>query len=441
VHAVDAVRIGFAVAVVVAAASLGAAALGRAPKRLLAAGAALLGAGAAAAWIAVGFDPRVEVVVPAIGITLAFGAELAAVKLQGLVVKSRRSEEQLARAQARLTSLVAQEARDRAAELERVLSRARAESTSLLAEQERRIAEEHRRDAEERQREAGAALSEELAATQGRVERRLQEWRDDLERAQRAVPDEIARVAQRQRQLVADAEARIASDAERLEAESEQQREGLARLRDELARLIEETVSAGNQELESFGADRRRALHELNERIRRRERSLAEQIEREETEAMRRIQASFADVERRQVEQLQRLVDRAAASYSEAAGQQFSEVIRSAREDAAVRLSRELDRAVQAFVREAESLLAEQLGQLGDAGTQRLEKRLGQIAAGLERQQVGSMERFDERIAAAEQELRRRLELLASDAESERAVLEARLQELARRIEDAIART
>jgi hypothetical protein len=441
VDAVDAVRIGFAVAVVVAAASLAAAALGRAPKRLLAAGAALLAAGAVAAWLAVGFDPRLELVVPAIGITLAFAAELAAMKLQGLVAKSRRSEDQLARAQARLTSLVAQEARERAAELERVLSRARAESTSLLADQERRLAEEHRRAAEERQQEAGAALSAELAATQARVERRLQEWRDDLERAQRTIPDEIARVSQRQRQLISDAEARIASDAERLEAESEQQREGLGRLRDELARLIEETIASGNQELDTFGGDRRRALHELNERIRRRERSLAEQIEREETEAMRRIQASFADVERRQVEQLQRIVDRATASYAEAAGQQFSDVIRSAREDAAVRLSRELDRAVQAFVREAESVLAEQLRQLGDAGTQRLEKRLGQIAAGLERQQVGSMERFDERIATAEQDLRRRLDVLASDAEAERAVLEARLQELARRIEDAIART
>jgi hypothetical protein len=389
----------------------------------------------------VGFDPRVDLVIPAIGITLAFAAELAALKLQGLVVASRRVDDQLARAQARMTSLVAQEARDRAAELERVMSRARAESTSLLAEQERRIADEHRRAAEERQREAGDHLSEELAGTQARVERRLQEWRDDLERAQRTIPDEIARVAQRQRQLISEAEARIASDAERLEAESEQQRDGLARLRDELARLIEETVASGNQDLESFGADRRRALHELNERIRRRERSLAEQIEREETEAMRRIQASFADVERRQVEQMQRIVDRAAASYSEAAGQQFSDAIRSAREDAAVRLSRELDRAVQAFLREAESVLADQLGQLGDAGTQRLEKRLGQIAAGLERQQVGSMERFDERIASAEQELRRRLDLIAADSEAERAVLEARLQELARRIEDAIART
>jgi hypothetical protein len=441
VHAVDVVRIGFAAAVVIAAASLAAAAFARAPRRPLRALAAILAVGAVAAWVAVGFDPRLEVVVPAIGITLAAAVEAAALKLQRLLAGTRRVEEQLARAQAGLTSLVAQESRDRAAELERVLARARAESTSLLGEQERRLAEEHRRAAEDRQRQASAGLIDELAATQAQVERRLRDWRIDLERAQRAVPEEITRVAQRQRQLISEAEARILADAERLEAETEQQREGLARLRDELARMTEETIAAGNQELESFGAHRRRALHELNDRIRSRERLLAEQIEREEAEAMQRIHATFADVERRQIEQLERIVSRATASYSDAAGQQFADAIRAAREDAAVRLSRELDRAVQAFAREAESVLAERLSHVGDVGAQRLEKRLDQIRSRLERQQHDAIGKFDQRIATAEQELRRRLDLLAADAEAERAVLEARLQELARRIEDAIART
>jgi hypothetical protein len=440
VHVVDALRIGFAVAVLVAGGSLAAAALGRAPIHVLRGLAAALAVGAVAAWVGVAFDPRVETVIPAIGMTLCFAAELAALELGDLLAGTRRVEDQLHRAEARLTSLVAQEAEERARELEHTLARARADSTSLLAQQERRIAEEFRRGAEVRQREAGAALTEGLAATQGQVLRRLQEWRDDLERAQRKIPDELARLGQRQRQLISEAEARIAADAERLEAESEQQREGLARLRDELARIIEESVAAGNQELESFGGDRRRALHELNDRIRRRERALAEQIEREEAEAMRRIQAGFAEVERKQVEQLERIVGRATQSYSEAAGQQFVDIVRSAREDAAVRLSRELDRAVQAFAREAESVLAEQLGRIGEVGTQRLEKRLNQITAGLERQQIDAIETFDQRIGAAEQELRRRLDVLAADAEGERAVLEARLQELARRIEDAIAR-
>jgi gas vesicle protein len=440
VQAVDAARIGFAAAVVVAAASLAAAAFARAPKRIVGVLAAVLAVGAVAAWVAVGFDPRIEVAVPAVGITLAFAAELASMKLQRLLAGSRRLEDQLARAEARLTSLVAREADEHAAELERTLARARADSASLLAEQERQLADEHRRGAEARQQEAGAALSEALAATQGQVMRRLQEWRDDLDRAQRSIPDEIARLEQRQRQLISDAEARIAADAERLEAESEQQREGLARLRDELARVIEESVAAGNQDLESFGTERQRALHELNDRIRGRERALTEQIEREETEAMRRIHATFADVERRQIERLERVVGRASASYSEAAGQQFSDAIRAAREGAAVRLSRELDRAVQSFAREAETVLAERLAHVGDAGAQRLEKRLDQITAGLERQQIGAIGTFEQRIAAAEQELRRRLDLLAADAEAERGILEARLQELARRIEDAIAR-
>ena len=41
---------------------------------------------------------------------------------------------------------------------------------------------------------------------------------------------------------------------------------------------------------------------------------------------------------------------------------------------------------VASFEREASGVLSDKLGQISDAGTQRLEKRLGQIAAGLERQ-------------------------------------------------------
>ena len=84
-------------------------------------------------------------------------------------------------------------------------------------------------------------------------------------------------------------------------------------------------------ELEGYASERRQALHELNDRMRQRERQLAQQIEREETEAMRRIQASFADVERRQVEQLERTLQRATASYSDAANQQFADAVGFAR--------------------------------------------------------------------------------------------------------------
>src|SRR5207253_385824 len=257
----------------------------------------------------------------------------------------------------------------------------------------------------------------------------------------RGVADQLTQLAQRQKQLIAEAEARIASDAERLEAESEQQRASLVRLRDELARASQEAVAAGTAELEGYASERRRSLHELNERIRKRERQLLELIEREETDATRRIQAGFADVERRQLEQLQRILSRATSSYSDAATQQFADVVKSSREAAATRLSRELDRAVQAFAREAQTVLAERLAQVGNAGAQRLEKRQEQVSAGFERQRAEAIEAFEARLVQAERDLRRRLDGLAADTEAERAVLEARLRELGKRIDETFART
>jgi hypothetical protein len=408
---------------------------------LLLAVAVLLGVVAVAAWIVLGLRPRTSLAVVAAGTTLAFVASLAAIRLGAFVRSVRRVDEQLARAQGRLSSLIAREADERHAELDRVLARARADSASLLAEQERRLSEEHRSGAAERSRAAGDEFGQALIAAQQQVEQRLQSWRDDLERAQRGVVEQIAQLTQRQKQLIADAEARIAADAERIEAESEEQRGGLVRLRDELAKAMQEAVGAGNAELEAYASERRRTLHELNERMRRRERQLAEQIDREEAEAMRRIQAGFADVERRQVEQLERILNRATTSFSDASAQQFAEAIKSAREDAGSRLSRELDRAVQAFAREAETVLGERLGKVGDAGAQRLEGRLSQAAESLEQHRAEAIAELDSRLAHAEQELRRRLDGLVSDTEAERAVLEARLHELARRIDETLART
>ena len=434
-------QIAFAVAVVVAAATLVAAAADRLPRRLLVGAAVLLGMATVTAWILYGLRPKSSLAVVAAGITLAFGAELAAVRLRDLMRAARRVDDQLARAQGRLSSLVAREADERSAELERVLARARADSASLLTEQERRIAEERRSAAGERSRVSADELGQALVAAQQQVEARLQAWRDDLERSERAVTDQLTQLGQRQKQLISDAEARIASDAERLEAESEQQRVGLVRLRDELTRATKDTVEAGSTELESYASDRRRALHELNERIRKRERQLAELIEREETDAKQRIQSNFADVERRQVEQLERILTRATASYSDAAAQQFTDAIKAAREGAGTRLSRELDRAVQAFTREAQGVLAERLAQVGHTGAQRLEKRMAQVTESLDRQRVEAIAEFETRMTQAEQDLRRRLDTLVADTEAERAVLEARLRDLARRIDETLART
>jgi hypothetical protein len=434
------VELGFAVAAVVAVGSLAAALVDKLRRSFLFALAVVLGAGATAAWVAFALHERAAIAVAASGISVCFAAELSALRVGRLAAAIRSVDDGFADAQTRLSVLIGNETSARTAELERTLARARADSSSLLAEQERRLAEERRRVAEERAAAARAELVDELAKTQQQVDARLRTWIDDLDRQQRAVADRLAQLAARQRQLISEAEARIATDAERLEAESEQQRQGLMRLRDELARAIEEAVTAGNAELDTFASERRRAMHELNERLRRRERALSEQVEREGGEATRRIQSAFTDVERRSVEQLQRVLDRAASSYSDAAAQQFSDSIRTAREEAATRLARELDRAVQSFAREAERVLAERLAHVGDSGAQRLDKRMSQIAENLERQRSEAIGTFEERLMSAEQDLRRRLEGFAADAEAERAVLDARLHDLARRIEEAIAR-
>ena len=143
----------------------------------------------------------------------------------------------------------------------------------------------------------------------------------------------------------------------------------------------------------------------------------------------RRIEASFADVERRQLEQLQRVIAREAERHAEAAAVQFEGAMKGAREEAAGRLSRELDRAVETFVRQADAVFAERLAQTGDAGQQRLEQRQRQAHAEFERQRDELLASFADRIAAADAELRRTLGAFAAEAEAERATLAARLAE------------
>ena len=434
-------QIVFAVTAAVAGLSLAGAAFDRIGRRTLITLAGVSGAVAVGGWVVAGIVHETDVIVAAAGNTLAFVAQLAAIRLRDLVRTARRVDEQLARAHGRLNSLIAREAEERGAELERTLARARADSASLLAEQERKIAEERRAEAAERARAAEGELGAALMRAQQQADTRLAAWADDLERAQRGVADQLAQLAQRQQVLIAEAEARIAADAARLEGESDEQRASLVRAREEIARATQEAVETGTNELDGYASERRRALHELNERIRKRERQLTELIEREESDAVRRIQAGFADVERRQLEQLERILTRATSSYSDAAAQQFADTVKSSREAAAVRLSRELDRAVQSFAREAQTALAERLSKVGDAGVQRLERRQNEAVVGLERQQAEATEAFEGRLLQAEQELRRRLDTLAADAEAERAVLDARLRELAKRLDETLARS
>ena len=397
--------------------------------------------GAAGGWVAFALrhsHPR-DLALAAGGITgsaLACGASLV---VAWALARAADTEAHVTAAQERLQELVDKEAADRAAELERTLARARADSISLLAEEERRISEERRLAFGERERELVTSLTNALTETQAQVSQRLADWKKDLDRAADSTKERLAELAERQKQLVADADARLDADGERLAAESEAQREALARLRAELDKSLEDLLATARTEVEGEAAERRRALHELEERMRRREKELMERIEREEVEAAQRIRSGFEDVQRRQIEQLARTVERATATYADEGTQQFAALVKSSREDAARRLARELDRAVETFAREAEVVLAERLAHVGDAGAQRLERKLADAAKSLERQRDEWMSGLDGRIGELEHDVRRRLDELGADADAQRAVLEARLQELLRRIDATAA--
>jgi hypothetical protein len=354
---------------------------------------------------------------------------------------TRTLEAEIERGKAAFEDVVAREVELRGAELERTLALARSESLAALVDEERRIAEERRRDVAEREREASAKLAEALTAAQRRVEERLAQWGADLSKLQESLASEIARLSQRQQQLGTQIEGRIQLEAERLQAILEEQRGLIARVRDELVRSGEEVAKATAADLEQHAAERRQALHEIADRLRRREAELAEQIDREQAEAMQRVAAQLGDLEHRQLEQLRRVVSREATRYAEAAAQQFETTIRSAREAAARRLGRELDLAVERFAREAEGVLAERVDQVGDTAVKRVEERLASLGGGLDRQSDEALRSLERRAHDVELDLRARLEDIAAEAEAERVALEARMQELHRRLDDLAART
>src|SRR5207253_9673401 len=118
-------QIAFAAAACVAALTLLGVAFDRLQRRLLVALAALTGLAAVAAWVGFGLRPGTSTATAAGGITIAFVAQLAAVKLRELLRTARRFDDQLARAQCRINSLIAREPDQRHAEPERTLLPAR----------------------------------------------------------------------------------------------------------------------------------------------------------------------------------------------------------------------------------------------------------------------------------------------------------------------------
>jgi hypothetical protein len=429
----------FAGGVVLAALTLVGAALHHASRSLLAAATVLEAAGAVGIWVAFALRHDRPLAVAAGGLTACTLAAGAALLLRRALKRVGAMDERLSESQADLLASVEREKTALRKELELTLARARADSRSLLEEQERQIAEERRSLVAQREHDASAALGDKLNQVQTQIEQRLAEWSQDLDRIAEATKTRIVELEQRQQQLLREIELRLTADSERLSAESEEQRAGVARLRADLNRTLEDALAVVRSELEAHSAERRRALQDLESRFARRERELSEQAQREEADAVQRVRAGFEDVSRRQVEQLERAVDRAVASHADEAAQRFAQLVKSSREDAAKRLARELERAVSAFSREAETVLAERLAHVGDAGAQRLEHRVSNISKELERRQDELVAAHDLRLGELEAEIRRRVDELRADVEAERGVLEARLQELLRRVGSAAA--
>src|SRR5215831_8983832 len=158
-------------------------------------------------------------VVAIVAAVVAVGALVATWRLYGRTrSQAGLLDREIARGRARFDEVVAAEAEERAAELERTLARARAESLSALAADERRIAEERRRDVVERERVAGEKLAEALTAAQRDVDRRLKEWASDIDKLQAHLAAEQQRLTQRQLQVTAEVESRIEQEGERLQS-------------------------------------------------------------------------------------------------------------------------------------------------------------------------------------------------------------------------------
>jgi hypothetical protein len=429
----------FAGGVVLAALALAGAAFRHASSSLLMAAFAVEAVAAVGVWVAFALRHDRSLAIAAGGLTACALVAGAAILLRRALKRVAATDARLAEAQADLLATVEREKAVLAKEVELTLARARADSRSLLEQQERQIAEERRTLVAEREHDATAALGDKLTQVQAQTEQRLAGWSQDLDRIADATKLRISELEQRQQQLLREIELRLTADAERLSAESEEQRVGVARLRAELNRTLDEALGLVRSELETHAADRRRALHELESRMAGRERALTEQAQREEADAIQRVRSGFEDLSRRQIEQLERAVDRAVASHADEAAQRFAQLVKTSREDAAKRLARELDRAVSTFSREAETVLAERLAHVGDAGAQRLESRVSNVSKELERRQDELVASHDLRLGELESEIRRKIDDLRADIDAERGVLEARLEELMRRVGSAAA--
>src|SRR5918994_4479039 len=371
---------------------------------------AALGAAAAGINVVEGFADTDLLLLAAAGLAAAAVAEGGLFGLARGLRALRDVADVGEEARAPLEKALHTEAEERQRDLERTLARERAQASHILGEQERALAEERRLLIERQAERARIELTEAVASVQQRLERRLMAWAADLDRGQRELETKLTELSNRQRGTAASYDARLTADAERLAAASDEQRIALTKLRKEFQRLAPEALEEGRGEIELHPSERRRALHEVSERLRARGRALRDQVEREESEAKGRITAGVTELERRQLAQLDRAFDRAATRLVEAAERRFDAQIKESRERAAEGLGRELDKGIEQFVRQAEKDVADRIAQIARTTADRLHRRIQDAARAAEVQHdLGAnrvrmlSDRLEEALAAAEE--------------------------------------
>lgn len=315
----------------------------------------------------------------ALAATLLVSIALA-LALRRVQARSAATAELVADARRSVRAAADEQAKVQAEQLRVSIARSHADALSAYVTEERRLSDERRGELAVRERALSDQLAETLAAVERRVEERLRAWEADLERAQRALEGEVQALEQHQRQRIAEVAARIDTEAAELGSTVDQQRVAAARLREELETTAREALTEALEELSSQADDRRRAIDDLVERLRQHEHSVAEQVDRAESEARTRIEQAFAELERRQVEHLERATAREVDRLSEAGALEFENRMKAIREEAARRLREELDRTAESFQRRADMLIADQFQQAINAATQRLEDRIYEIA-------------------------------------------------------------
>jgi hypothetical protein len=436
VSLVHGLQIVCAASIVLAAVALLLAAFGSGMRRVAVAFSVVIGILAAISWVVLVLRPGTEVAISAAGTTAAFTASIGAIAMTIGLERARRIERELERARTMLRSQLDNEVRSRVGELERILARARADSSSQLAEQERALAETRRHTIAEAEQAIQEKLAQMLAATQHDVEERIESWRRDLGTSESAISREVNDLVRGLQGMVQETKARLQADGERISTESEEQRALIARLREEMSESIEQALASNQDELDKFANERRRAIQDVAERLGRREHEILEQVGREETEVQRRIQAGVAEIERRQLEQLQRFAERTVSSVSDDHASKFDDAMSDAREEAARRLHRELERGIETFSRRAQAMLGDRMRTLSEESASKMEARMNAGLEELRARADRSWAALEKRVADFELELRARLENLGAETENARSALEARVSQLHRRLDE-----